>query len=54
MTSQKKYTVGIVGATGAVGQEIIRLLMEREFPYAEIRLFASARSAGTPGRGSKR
>ena len=40
------YKVGILGATGAVGQEIIRLLHEREFPIAELRLIASARSAG--------
>lgn len=40
------YKVGILGATGAVGQEIIRLLHEREFPIAELHLFASARSAG--------
>ncbi len=40
------YRVGIVGATGAVGQELIRLLLERDFPLAELRLFASARSAG--------
>lgn len=40
------YNVGILGATGAVGQEIIRLLHERDFPIAELRLLASARSAG--------
>jgi aspartate-semialdehyde dehydrogenase len=40
------YTVGIVGATGAVGQELVRLLHERHFPLRELRLFASARSAG--------
>jgi len=40
------YKVGILGATGAVGQEIIRLLHERNFPIAELRLLASARSAG--------
>jgi aspartate-semialdehyde dehydrogenase len=39
-------TVGIVGATGAVGQELVRLLHERNFPMAKLRLFASARSAG--------
>jgi len=39
-------TVGIVGATGAVGQELVRLLSERNFPMASLRLFASARSAG--------
>lgn len=40
------YTIGILGATGAVGQEIIRLLHERNFPIKELRLLASARSAG--------
>lgn len=40
------YNVGILGATGAVGQELIRLLHERAFPIAELRLLASARSAG--------
>lgn len=39
-------TVGIVGATGAVGQELVRLLHERKFPLDSLRLFASARSAG--------
>jgi len=39
-------TVGIVGATGAVGQELVRLLHERNFPMSSLRLFASARSAG--------
>ena len=43
---KKAYNVGIVGATGAVGQELIRLLELRDFPIAEIRLLASARSAG--------
>ena len=42
----KKYRIGIVGATGAVGQEIINLLEKREFPVAEARLLASSRSAG--------
>lgn len=40
------YNIGILGATGAVGQELIRLLHERNFPIAELRLLASARSAG--------
>ena len=40
------YVVGIVGATGAVGQELVRLLHERNFPLAQLRLFASARSVG--------
>ena len=38
--------VGIVGATGQVGQTMLRMLVERRFPVAELRLFASARSAG--------
>ncbi|RME69013.1 MAG: aspartate-semialdehyde dehydrogenase [Verrucomicrobia bacterium] len=46
MNSNRASKVGIVGATGAVGQELIRLLVEREFPCDEIRLYASARSAG--------
>ncbi|GAA3883979.1 aspartate-semialdehyde dehydrogenase [Streptomyces lacrimifluminis] len=39
--------VGIVGATGQVGTVMRRILVEREFPVAELRLFASARSAGS-------
>jgi aspartate-semialdehyde dehydrogenase len=39
--------VGVVGATGQVGTVMLRLLAERAFPVAELRLFASARSAGT-------
>jgi len=38
--------VAIVGATGAVGIELLRCLEQRRFPLAELRLFASARSAG--------
>lgn len=38
--------MGIVGATGAVGQELLRLLEDRRFPISALRLFASARSAG--------
>ncbi len=44
--NKKSYVVGIVGATGAVGQELVRLMHERNFPASELRLFASARSAG--------
>jgi len=40
------FNIGILGSTGAVGQEIIRLIHERAFPYRELRLLASARSAG--------
>jgi aspartate-semialdehyde dehydrogenase len=39
--------IGVVGATGQVGAVVRRLLHERNFPIAEIRFFASARSAGT-------
>ena len=39
--------IGVVGATGQVGAVVRRLLEERGFPVAEIRYFASARSAGT-------
>ena len=38
--------VAVVGATGAVGVELIRCLEQRRFPLAGLRLFASARSAG--------
>lgn len=40
------YQVGIVGCTGAVGQEMISVLADRNFPVAELKLFASSRSAG--------
>ena len=40
------YKIGILGATGAVGQEIIHLLHLRQFPFSEIRMLASSRSAG--------
>ena len=39
--------IGIVGATGQVGGVMRRILLERSFPISEIRLFASARSAGS-------
>ena len=38
--------VAIVGATGAVGIELLGCLERRDFPVSELRLFASARSAG--------
>ena len=38
--------VGIIGATGAVGREMIKILGERSFPIDELRLLASSRSAG--------
>ncbi len=42
----KKYNVGIMGATGAVGQEMIKVLGERNFPIGELRCLASERSEG--------
>ncbi len=42
------YRVAIAGATGVVGQEFLRVLEQRAFPIAELRLLASARSAGKP------
>lgn len=43
----KTYTVAILGATGAVGREMIKILEERSFPVGTLRLLASRRSAGT-------
>ena len=42
----KQYTVAVLGATGAVGQEMIKILQEREFPVGKLVPLASARSAG--------
>ena len=42
----KTYTVAILGATGAVGQEMIKILEERDFPVGKLIPMASARSAG--------
>jgi len=39
--------IAIVGASGAVGQELLRILAERQFPVNNLRLFGSARSAGS-------
>ena len=43
----KQFKVGILGATGAVGREMMKILEERKFPVAELRPIASQRSAGT-------
>jgi aspartate-semialdehyde dehydrogenase len=40
--------VAVVGATGAVGQEFLAVLEQRNFPFANLKLLASARSAGKP------
>ncbi|MFH1232078.1 MAG: aspartate-semialdehyde dehydrogenase [Planctomycetota bacterium] len=42
----RKYNVAVVGATGMVGLETIKILSERKFPVKELKLFASAGSAG--------
>ena len=51
----KQFRVGILGATGAVGREMMKILEERDFPVAELRPIASARSVGTmlPLRGGQ-
>jgi aspartate-semialdehyde dehydrogenase len=41
-----KLTVAVVGATGAVGRTMTQVLVEKRFPYTELRLLASERSAG--------
>ena len=46
--SSRPLDIGVVGATGMVGQVMLRLLEERRFPIGRLRLFASARSAGKP------
>jgi len=42
----KKYHIAVVGATGAVGAELLRVLERRSFPVASLRPIGSARSAG--------
>ncbi len=44
---KKLYNVAVVGASGAVGQEFLKVLEERDFPIAELTLFGSPRSAGS-------
>ncbi|MDB5052031.1 MAG: aspartate-semialdehyde dehydrogenase [Bacilli bacterium] len=46
MPNQKLFNVAVVGITGAVGQQIIRLLEARKFPVNKLKLLASGRSAG--------
>lgn len=45
--------VAILGATGAVGTELINLLIERKFPLKDLKLLASPRSAGKKGNFSR-
>ena len=47
MAAQQGLSIAVAGATGQVGAVMRRLLIEREFPIASIRFFASSRSAGT-------
>lgn len=42
----KNYNVAVVGATGAVGNEMIKVLEQRNFPVGKLTLLASERSAG--------
>lgn len=42
----KRFNVAVVGATGAVGQELLKILLERDFPVADLKLLATERSAG--------
>ena len=50
MSGKGKRTVAIVGATGAVGEVLLKVLAERRFPVGELRPLASERSAGTTVR----
>jgi aspartate-semialdehyde dehydrogenase len=43
----KKYKIAVVGATGAVGREVLKTLAERDFPFAEVIALASAKSTGS-------
>jgi aspartate-semialdehyde dehydrogenase len=46
LKKKDSYVVAVVGATGAVGEEMVLILEERDFPVKELRLFASERSIG--------
>lgn len=46
LKKKEKYVVAVVGATGAVGNEMIKTLETRKFPIEKLRLFASERSVG--------
>jgi aspartate-semialdehyde dehydrogenase len=43
----KEYRVGVLGASGVVGREMLKCLTERGFPYSKVKALASSRSAGT-------
>ena len=42
----KTFDVAVVGATGAVGEEMLKTLFQRRFPYGKVYAVASSRSAG--------
>ncbi len=42
----KKYNFAILGVTGAVGQEFLDIIEERNLPFADLKFLASSRSAG--------
>ncbi|MFR5000326.1 MAG: aspartate-semialdehyde dehydrogenase, partial [Slackia sp.] len=42
----RSYNVAVLGATGAVGQQMLACLAEQDFPVGDLKLLASARSAG--------
>ena len=46
LRKKKDYIVAVVGATGAVGEEMVKTLEQRDFPVEKLRLFASERSEG--------
>ncbi len=46
LKKRDSYVVAVVGATGAVGEEMVLILEQRDFPVRELRLFASERSIG--------
>ena len=46
MMASKPVSVGIIGATGAVGEEILSVMEKRNFPASQLKLFASEKSSG--------
>lgn len=44
--AESSLNVGVIGATGAVGEVFLRVAAERNFPFASLKLLATARSAG--------
>ena len=46
MSAEKTVNVAIAGASGAVGEALVEILQERQFPVGELALLASERSAG--------